>query len=311
MASEPEDGVADILTLRFDGEDEDGTKLHELRASHVAEVLQGLVGITSDFAKAGAFGDGPGGSEVLVRPAQQGSFLIEVVRFVLDNKDSIVPALEYAGVPTVSQIIYWSTKSARATVKGVEYLDSGNVLLTWSNDTVDEVTKEVWEELNKRKRRRKKQLRQIMAPLSDARVTQVQVQSAPPIAAIEADDEAKTDEGEDADDFTLTRPDYDAVRPEDEVEETQNVFETEAQMSAVDFDRPDNWRVKTPDVRRNATVEDADFLARVAGGLAIRKTDIFNLRVREDATEKNARTTRRWTVLEVLSHRRAAHDDDA
>lgn len=307
MASEPVDSIVDILTLRFDGEDEDGTKLHELRASHVAEVLQGLVGITSDFAKASAFGDGPGGSEVLVRPAQQGSFLIEVVRFVLDNKDSIVPVLEYAGVPTVSQIIYWSTKSARANVKGVDYLDNGNVLLSWSNDTVDEVPKEVWDELNKRKRRRKKQLRQIMAPLGDARVTQLQVQSGPPFV----DNDAKTDEDEDGDHFTLTRPDYDAVRPEDEVEETQNVFETEAQMSAVDFDRPDNWRVKTPDVRRNATVADTDFLARVAGGLAIRKTDIFNLRVREDAIEKNGRTTRMWTVLEVLSHRRAARDDDA
>ncbi|MBB3327466.1 hypothetical protein [Microlunatus antarcticus] len=304
--------MVDTLTLRFEGEDEDGTKLHELRASHVAEVLQGLVGLTGDFVKAGAFGDGPAGSEVLVRPAQEGSFLIEVVRFVHDNQDGIKTSLEYAGVPTVSQIIYWSSKSARATVKAVDHsLDNGKVGLSWSDDTYEEVPEAVWEELNKRKRRRKKQLRQIMAPLSDSRVTQVQVQSPPPVAAIEADAETETDEGEDADDFTLTRPDYDAARPEDEVEETENVFETEAQMSAIDFDRPDNWRVKTAEVKRNATVEDADFLALVAGGLAIRKTDIFNLRVRENATEKNGRTTRTWTVLEVLEHRRAAHDNDA
>ena len=309
MAAEPADGLVDTLTLRFDGEDEDGTKLHELRASHVAEVLQGLVGLTGDFAKAGAFGDGPAGSEVLVRPAQKGSFLIEVVRFVVDNQEAIAAGAGATGVPSLSTIIFWSTKSVRATVKGVEYLENGHVLLSWSDDTVDEVPKEAWEELNKRKRRRKKQLRQIMAPLSDSRVEKVQVQSSPPVAAIEADPEAKEDE--DAEDFTLTRPDYDAAKPEDEVEETQNVFETEAQMSAIDFDRPDNWRVKTPEVKRNATVEDADFLARVAGGLAIRKTDIFNLRVRETATEKNGRTTRTWTVLQVLGHRRAAHDDDA
>ena len=47
--------VVDTLTLRFTGDDENGSTLHELRAAHVAEVLQGLVGIASDFGKAGVF----------------------------------------------------------------------------------------------------------------------------------------------------------------------------------------------------------------------------------------------------------------
>ena len=66
--------VVDSLTLRFAGDGRDGGELHELRATHVAEVLQGLVGISSDFEMAGAFGDdGPTGSEILVRPPEVGS----------------------------------------------------------------------------------------------------------------------------------------------------------------------------------------------------------------------------------------------
>ena len=81
-------------------------------------------------------------------------------------------------------------------------------------------------------------------------------------------------------------------------------------MSAIDFDNPTRWRVKTKATTRAATVEDENFLGRVANGLAIRKSDIFRLRVREDTVEKNGRTRRTWTVLGVESYRRAAHDDD-
>lgn len=303
MAPEPEDGVVDSLTLRFVGKDEDGNDLHELRAAHVAEVLLGLVGLTSDFSKAGAFGEGPAGSEVLVRPPQEGSFIIEVVRFIQDNAET-ASAL---GVPSLGTIVWWATKSMRADVKDISYLDNGNVKITWQDDTVNEVPAAVWRELNLRKRRRKKQLRQIMAPMSDPRVTAVQVEPERPLA-LEATEPEETAEADET--YVLTRPDYDAVRPEDEIEERHNIFPVEAQMSAVNFDDPTKWRVKTKNVTRNAVMEDKAFLARVASGLAIRKSDIFQLKVREDAVEKNGRTRRTWTVLQVLSHRRAATGDD-
>jgi hypothetical protein len=301
METERADGIVDSLTLRFVGEERDGTALHELRAAHVAEVLQGIVGLSSDLAKAGVFGDGPAGSEVLVRPAQQGSFVIEVLRIINDNQDAIAVGAGAAGVPTLSQVIWWAARTARADVSDFEYLENGNVKVSWQDNTVQEVPLPAWQELQKRDRRRKKQLRQIMAPLSDARVSSVEVRS-PPAAEVEV--------GEDAETFTLTRPDYDAVRPDDEINERQNIFETEAQMSAIDFDNPTRWRVKTTEETRAATVEDLDFLGRVANGLPIRKSDIFRLRVREDTVEKNGRTRRTWTVLEVESFRRAAHDDD-
>ncbi|WP_082481731.1 hypothetical protein [Rathayibacter sp. Leaf299] len=293
--------VADSLTLRFDGEEANGDKLHELRASHVAEVLQGIVGLTSDFDKAGVFdADGPAGSEILVRPAQEGSFLIEVVRVVSDSVAAVSDTSGALGIPTVGAIIYWATKSARADVKDYEHLDNGQVKIIWQDDTVDEVPAKAWQELKVRKRRRKKHLRQIMAPLSDARVTSLDVALEPTPTGQETPEV-----------LILDRAAYEAVKPQDDVEEIEETFEREARMSAIDFDDATRWKVKTREVTRGAAVEDAAFLKKVAEGLAIRKDDIFNLRIRENRTITNGSSRSTWTVLKVTSHRRAAGDDDA
>jgi hypothetical protein len=305
MTDKSADVVVDTLTLRFTGKDEDGSDLHELRASHVAEVLQGIVGLSGDFDKAGVFnGEGPANSEVLVRPAQQGSFLIEVVRVIQENPE-LIPAVGAAlGVPTLSQVIWWATKSARAGVRDFDHLENGNIKINWQDDTADEVPPEAWEELQKRTPRRKKQLRQIMAPLSDERVTSLDVGNpAQPDADSAEDIEAPEV-------FVLDRADYNAVKPDDEIDEKSSFIEVEAQMSAIDFDDPTRWRVKTKDSTRSATVEDQTFLARVADGLAIRKSDIFRLRVRVDTVVKNSNSRSKWIVLLVESHRRASGDDE-
>lgn len=306
MAKDLTEGVVDTLTLRFIGEEEDGSTLHALRASHVAEVLQGLVGLTSDFDKAGVFNfEGPAGSEVLVRPAQEGSFLIEVVRIVTENPEAAAGVSVALGLPTLSQVIWWATKSARADVKDFDHLENGNVKVTWQDDTSEEIPEVAWVELNKRDRRRKRHLRQIMAPLSDPRVSSVNVAAA-------RGPEIEPDEGRaEPELFVLSKLDYDAVKPSDDVEERQEIFETEARMSAIDFDDPTRWRVRTAEATRAANVEDKAFLKRVTHGLAIRKDDIFNLRVREDVIVKNGRTRTTWTVLHVESHRRAAGENDS
>ncbi|QHC02260.1 hypothetical protein EK0264_03550 [Epidermidibacterium keratini] len=291
--------MVDSLTLRFTGKDDDGTQLHELRAAHVAQVLQGLVGITSDFDKAGVFHDeGPSGSEVLVRPAEEGSFIIEIVRVVTENWEVVTAA----GIPTMGQIIWWATRSARAEVEDFEHQEDGSVKIKWQDKTVDEVPARVWEELKVRKPRRKKQLREIMAPLSDPRVKTLDVTDDQDADTAASDDAPET--------YTLTRADYDAVKPEDEIKQTEKTFEVEAQMAAVDFDSSERWRVKTSDgASRAVTVEDETFLARIANGLAIRKTDIFRLRIREDRTVTNGRTSTKWVVLKVENHRRSVNDD--
>lgn len=290
--------VVDTLTLRFDGSENDGTSLHELRAAHVAEMLQGLVGLTSDFAKAGVFDpEGSIGSEVLVRPAEPGSWMMDVLRVVQENPELTTAGAVGGAVPSLGKIIWWATRSMRAGVEAYEHQDNGMVKVTWQDGEVREVPRAAWNELQKRKRVRKKQLFQIMAALSDPRVESLEYRV--------------EDAGEEAPEVVvLDRDDYLAARPSDEIEETDEIFEVEAQMSAIDFDNADKWRVRTLDGTRTATVEDEDFLGRVAASLAIRKSDIFRLRIREDTTTKNGRSQKKWTVLEVISHRRASGDDD-
>lgn len=224
----------------------------------------------------------------------------EFVRVVSEAVSNNAPTIIAAtGIPTLSQVIWWATKSARADVSDYEYQDNGRVKIKWQDNTVDEVPHEVWKELQVRSPRRKKHLRQILAPLGDSRVSAVTV------ATSQEDDSAPTAE-EPPKSFVLEKPDYDAVAPTDEIEETFSIFETEAQMSAIDFDDPEKWRVKTKTRTRGAHVEDSAFLAKVANGLAIRKSDIFRLRIREDKTKKNGRSTSTWTVLRVETHRRAS-----
>jgi hypothetical protein len=302
MANDPTDNIVDSLTLRFDGKEADGSDLHELRASHVAEVLQGLVALTDDFDKAGVFdADGPAESEILVRPAREGSFLIEVIRVANEVIVANAPLGTVLGVPTLGMLLKWATKSARADVKSFDRdKETGLVKILWQDDTMDEVPVAAWEELNKRKRRRKKQLREIMAPLSDSRVKSLDVALTPAVTG--------TDE---PDVLVLKRSDYDAVKPGDELEEKKKTFDVEAQMSAIDFDNSKKWKVKTKDETRGAVMDDKEFLARVAGGLAIRKDDIFKLKVRADSKTKNGNTRTTWTVEKVVTHRRAASDNDS
>ncbi|MDZ7913032.1 MAG: hypothetical protein U5O16_14550 [Rhodococcus sp. (in: high G+C Gram-positive bacteria)] len=198
-----------------------------------------------------------------------------------------------------------ATKSMRAEVKDFTHLDNGNVKITWQDDTVNEVSRPVWDELNKRKRRRKKQLREIMTPLSDDRVAELDVSG---------DSAPQEDDGTPppaAEPFRLTRADYDSAAPTDEIDETSETFAVDAQMQAIDFSDSTRWKVKAAGMTRKASVEDAEFLKQVAGGLAISSSDIFRLRIRADKIVTNGRTRTTWTVLKVESHRRTAGDNDS
>lgn len=289
------------LRLRFIGMNEDGSDLHELRAADVASVLQGLTGFVSDMNKARVFGEERLDAEVFVRPAREGSFLLEVVQAALSDPAGAAASV---GLPTIGQAIWWATRSVRAEVADYDYLDNGNVKVIWQDNTAQEIPRAAWDELNKRDRRRKKQLHEIMAPLSDDRVQALEVAQAD--AGFPAAGELAPPAT-----FTLERQDYIAARPSDEVEEDENIFETEAQMSAINFDEADQWRVKTREKKKGkkATMADQAFLDSVNEGLAITKDDIFWLRIQEEIVKKNGRSTIGWRILKVVSHKRGGADD--
>lgn len=282
-----------VLTLRFTGENSDGTPFHELRAEHISEVLEGISGLTRDFDKAGAFhNSGPNTRDLFVRPAQKGSFIIELVQIIAENPVETVAAL---GLPSVSQIVWTAIRIFKDQLKDFDYLENGNVKILWKDDTASEVTPAVWEELNKRKRRRRKQLRKIMRPMEDARVNKLEVGS--------------TADAPKQKPISLTKDDFKAVAPDDSEQEEFDIFDTSGQLSAIDFDDPDRWKIKTPFATRVATVEDDNFLEKVENGLYLNSTDSFELKIREDRVTKNGRTTKRWTILKIQKKGGANEDE--
>lgn len=277
-----------VITLRFDGENPDGTPLHELKADHVSDVLEGLSELVNDLEKAGAFHDkGPDALELYVRPVKQGSFVIEVVEVL----DTYAGHATTWGLPSVGGAIWAATRIFRDQLTDFEYLDNGNVKINWRDGSVNEVSVPVWEELNKRTRKRKKQLRKIMRPLEDPRVT-----------VLEATDRENSGDQEQ---FSLTKADYVSVKPSEEIEESYDIFEITGSLSAIDFDDPDRWKVNTNIAKRVATVEDEDFLEEVANGLPLSSGQEYLLRIREDKVTKNGRTTKKWTILKIQEE-----DDD-
>lgn len=301
MTYSPKTKVIEVLDLQFDGENRNGLPLHELKANHVSDVLEGLTELITDFEKAGAFHhDELLNTELFVRPPKEGSFILEVCRIATDQPEAAKSLAESAenlaiilGLPTISQIIWWATKSARADVRDVEELSDGNMKVLWQDDTVDIIPQSAWVELNKRRRRRKRQLRKILRPLEDQRVRDLHVSD-----GISAGDDFKT----------YNKDDYEAVKESDEVEETFDIFTIDGRLSAIDFDDPDRWRVETALGKRTATVEDEHFLSSIAEGKPIRADDWFVLKVREDKTVKGERTYRKWTILEIREE--DDYDDD-
>lgn len=294
------DSEQDVLTLRFTGENEDGSPIHELKAEQLADVLEGLTELINDFEDAGVFHNSESASEtgVYVRPAREGSFVVEVTRTIIENWEPV----KLMGGPTLAGTVWWATKSMRAEVENVTDRPNGNVLVHWSDKTVDEIPPEAWAELNKRKRKRKKQLRKIMAPLEDTRVKELDVTN-PTVQNHQNAPDAPPQR------FEVTKADYVATAPSDEVEESRDFFETKAQLVAIDFEDPAKWKIKTPQRTRKAVIDDPVFLREVANGLPLSQDQSFPIKVREDRVVKNGRTSTSWTVYHV-DFRKGLQDDD-
>ncbi|MFS0718832.1 hypothetical protein ABC337_05095 [Arthrobacter sp. 1P04PC] len=289
-----------LVQLRFS--DEAGT-IHDLNAAEMAEALQGLVELNAQMAKAGLYGEGAH-PEIRVRPPEKGSFIIEaVVQWAAANPEGAVSISGSAGAA-----LTWAIGTGVKLVRGdvvddFDYLDNGNVKVKFKNGSPEEVPRKVWEELNTKKRRTRKTLSKIMAPLGDdadllevrdgdATETTSQIMGAAP-------------------DLVVGRDDYRAaVREIDDVEERESDFEAEAQLRAIDFRRGEKWTVKTLHGTRKAKIEDEEFLLQLDRGLALHKNDIFDVTIHEVITTKNGRNSTQWSLTKVSRKRRGADDDN-
>ncbi|MDO5076401.1 hypothetical protein [Corynebacterium sp.] len=292
--------IQDVISLRFDGENTNGTAVHELRAEHVAQTLLGLTELTEDFEKAGVFHpEGPIKSEILIRPAKEGSFIIEAMRFITENPETAKEiAYTVVGIPTVSQLIQWSVKATSDQLVDASPLDDGSYKVKWRNDSVDIIPAKAFMELNKKTVRRRKQLRKIMAPLTDPRITELNVTPA------KDNPDVKRDEH-----YTLTKADYIRVNPEDEIEESSNIITHEGTLAVADLEGGGAWSVRVGDTRKKVEIKDSVFLEQVRHGEKVNNENLYTMMIQEDRVKKNGKTTStKWTILHIK--RKEAHGDD-
>ncbi|QNE44321.1 hypothetical protein F1C15_11320 [Frigoribacterium sp. NBH87] len=290
-----EDGV---VQLRF--ADEEGS-LHALNAAEVAQVLQGVVEFTDGLAKRGAFGDGMPPT-VLVRPAQQGSFVLEAVLAWSAAHPEVVGMYMGAGGVVVKSIDAGLKKLRGVRVTDMERSGDGLVKLNWSDGDVSEVPESAWEQLNTMPRKTRKALAKIMTPLGDA-ADRLELRE----AAVDEDSDAVMSAPAAS---IATRSDYrEAVHEVDDTDQSTETFSAEASFGSIDFENSEKWRVSTIRGTRQATIEDGDFLQRIDAGEAIHKNDLFEVTIREERVTTNGRTKTDWFVVDARLTRRG--DDDA
>ncbi|WP_417510598.1 hypothetical protein [Microbacterium sp.] len=315
---EIEDGV---VQLRFADDD---NNIHDISASDLAQVLEGLVAFTGELAKAGEFGDGPA-PRIRVRAPKEGSFVLEALVWVQDNPIGAA-GLTVGGAAGIAAAKSFGTAAGKAVAQAIgagirnlrgqkpvdfEHLENGDVKVKWPDDSVSEVRRETWDKLQQMKRPTRQALSKIMTPLNtDADKLEVRD------ASVEDTTEEILETPADA---VAIRTDYlTAILEAEETSEDERIFETEAVLSTIDFDNTAKWRVKTTrEGTRTATIEDVQFLKGLDRGDAIHKNDIFWLKVKETTTKepgKNVRTE--WAVIEVRRTKRGdtdgdAHDDDS
>lgn len=293
---EPQEVSRHEIQLRFNDKLND---LHTLNAAQMAEVLEGLVSLTSDLATAGAFGDGPA-PEVRVEPPKHGSFTIDaVLQWVQANPQGAYGVGTGVGMSVVNAVRV-GTKRMHEQPSSVDPQDDGTAIITWPTQGVDQVPMAVWRELNKQKRKTKNALRKLMAPIGDDAST-LQVSSAE--TQEDAEPEATVTVGKE--DYLLAA--QISVDPEPIV----RTFEAEGELADISFRNGQKWRITIQERSKQAIVEDADFLREVDNGLALHKDDIFEFVIRESLLEREGQRDKiDWFIEKVTWKRRKGGDDD-
>lgn len=294
-----------LIQLRFQNEEGD---LATVSAASLAQCLIGLNELTGIMHKKGLF-DSPVAPDVHVRPVKEGSVIVEALLIVKEALPYAVGALGTGGYFIAKngkgfvEGFRAMTKIATVPVTDFEYLDEDRVKVTWADGEVQDVPKAAWQEAQAQKVRTKRALSKIMTPLSgEANTLTLRTGStAEPTEDIEQKEaEAVVDEEIYREFATIP----------DEVSESSEIFEAEGTIDIVDFAGTNKWKVTAERQTRSAIIEDDAFLRKIDAGNPLRKGEIFMFKIREDTVIKNGRTNRTWAIIEVISRRRGAFDDE-
>lgn len=310
---EIEDGV---VQLRFADEN---NNVHDISASDLAEVLQGLVEFSGELAKSGEFGDGAA-PRIRVRAPKEGSFIIEALVWMQENPIGTA-GLAAASAGGIAATKSFGTAAGKAVAEALgaglrnlrgqkpvdfDHLENGDVKVKWADNSVSQVRRETWDKLQQMKRPTRRALSKILAPLNtDADKLEVRDASV---------NESTEEILQTPADAVATRADYlTAIVDPEEAYEKERIFETEATLGTIDFDNTAKWRVKTTrEGTRTATIEDVKFLRGLDRGDAIHKNDIFWLKVKETLIKERGKNVRtEWAVIEVTRTKRGDTDGDS
>lgn len=301
-----EERRGELVQLRFADEN---NEIANLSAAEMADVLQGLVELTSQIYNTGELGNGLP-PEVRVRPAKSGSFIIEAVmvyQSMMDwtaaNPEGATGLSATAGAALV-KTIQVGTKLLKGNQSAdVEDMADGQVKVKWQDGTVNTMSKQTWEKVNLMKRPTRKAFRKLMAPLGDE-ADSLEIRAG-------TSDQSTEEILHDPPETSADRSDYRAAAAEkDEIIEESEKFEAEAQLQNVDFWSGEKWRIKTKRGTRLATIEDEEFLKELDKGLSLHKNDIFNVVIQEDRTTTNGQTSKDWTVIEIIRVRNGGESSD-
>lgn len=302
-----------------------------MSAAALAECLTGLNELTGIMQKSGLF-DSVASPDVMIRPVREGSFLLDVSLLVNEVSDPLAIEAAMSGAEAMVKELSDPVAIAAGAIGLVQLAKNGqalvetmNVLINrannavidieesnteftivrWADGTVDQIAAPIWREFSSSSTRTKRSLKKILnalgsnqdrleVRLGNANQTSEEIEAGP--VAIIVDRETYR--------HVATIP--------DEIEESEDYFETEATAEIIDFTGENKWRITTSSKEtRSVSLEDYAFLQKVNEGLTIGKSDIFNFKIKENKTVKNGRTTRNWTIVEVISHRRGIDEDEA
>lgn len=299
MNHAPSPGNDNLIQFRFASTDHD---IDSLRANEVADAITGLMELAGHLATEGALGDGPA-PEIRMHPPKEGSFVLEaVLGWAGENPEGAYTIVGGMGTQ-MAHYVGMLVRYHRNEVTEKTDQEDGTVLLTFKDDTVEEVSRPTWKALSKQKRKTKKALRNLLRPMNDeAERMEVRHGSSEESEAVSSHPSV----------FTAERSDYAMVAPDpEETEENIWTFTAEATIISPDFREGEKWRIRVKGENpRLATMEDEEFLMKIDEGFQIGKNDIFDITIREVSTRKNGRLNRDWYIETVNRTRQGAGDDD-
>lgn len=277
------------FSLRYEGEQEDAG---EISARALAAALRGLVDVSDRASAAGLFGEAPK-PVVAVKAHKEGSFeVLAALQWTVAHGVELGALATSAGV-LINAITKMVDKFSRVKPVGVApgFLGEGYVLVTWSDGSVTEHTREEWKFISDARAR--KATKKLVAPMGTGLVagpTRLSLSGGGQTFAARAADVEHLDDD-----------------AQEEPEETTSVYRASVMPAVVDFDTSEPWSVYESGAKRKVRIEDGQFLRDLdTGTIKIGKTDVLNVRMRLERSVLEGKVSEQRFIEEVLRHDQGA-----